>query len=335
MGRLGILKAKEPPVGFHNGLSCQLSDSFGLRTELLEDWLIRIAVIPDEGFAVDRTWMIAPGGDVPWEGRARLSAKEFSCPAVQPTETGFTTDCWAFAFEGNPLQLSLFLRDRDQWHRVLDDRQGHAWRWSEKSRRLTHYQTMRESEAHYGLGDKTGSLDRTGRRLRCLQSDALGYDAERSDPLYKHAPFVIASTAEASVGLFYDTMAETTFDFAAEHSNYFPRYRHVEMQEKGAVLYAIAGLRVADVVQRLHALTGKPAFPPRWSLGFAFTSMHHADAPDAQSVITDFAQEARNGSCRSAQFISVRDTLRGRTVCAMCSTGTQTAFLIAVVFLPI
>ena len=29
----------------------------------------------------------------------------------------------------------------------------------------------------------------------CLQTDALGYDAETQDPLYKHAPFVIADGA--------------------------------------------------------------------------------------------------------------------------------------------
>ena len=290
---MGILSTIATPVSLPNGLGCGLCDGFQLRVEVLEEWLVRIAVVPVDGFAVDRTWMIAPRNDAPLEGRDRLSVQGFANPEIEKRDNGFTSEEWRFTLEGAPLRLSLARRDGDKWHPVFEDRPGSAWRWSESGQRLTHYQALREGETHYGLGDKTGPLDRTGRRLRCLQSDALGYDAERSDPLYKHVPFVIASTPEASIGLLYDTMAETTFDLGAEHSNYFPRFRHVEMQELGAVLYVISGPRVADVVPRLHALTGRPAFPPRWSLGFAFTSMHHADADNAQQVVTDFAREAR------------------------------------------
>ncbi len=291
---MGILKAIGPAESIRNGLQCALSDGFRLEADLLEDWLVRLAIVPDDGFDVAHTWMIAPDGDVPWEGRDRLSLEGFACPAKTTQNQGFTGGRWMFLFEPDPLRIKLSLKtENGGWHSVLEDRPGSAWRWSQNGQRLTHYQALRENEAHYGLGDKTGPLDRTGRRLRCLQSDALGYDAELSDPLYKHAPFVIASTGEASVGLLYDTLAETIFDLGAEHSNYFPHFRHVEMQERGAVLYVIAGPRLADVVERLHALTGKPAFPPRWSLGFAFTSMHHADHPRAQNVIANFAHEAR------------------------------------------
>ncbi|MGI9355947.1 MAG: hypothetical protein ACR2PF_12405, partial [Rhizobiaceae bacterium] len=274
---MGILKSTTAFEHLPHGLTCGLSDGFTLRAETLEEWLVRIAIVPDGGFAVDRTWMVDPRDDACWEGHDRLTIDGFSCPLVEAHESGFAIGDWLFAMERDPLSLSLMRRVDGDWQPIFSDRPGHAWRWSQSGHRLAHYQALREHEAHYALGDKTGPLDRTGRRLRCLQSDALGYDAEQSDPLYKHAPFVIASTPQSSVGLLYDTMAETTFDLGAEHSNYFPRYRHVEMQERGAVLYVIAGPRLADVVPRLHALTGRPAFLPRWSLGFAFTSMHHAD----------------------------------------------------------
>ena len=41
-------------------------------------------------------------------------------------------------------------------------------------------------DQHFGLGDKSGPLDRSGRRFRMRQMDALGYNAETGDPLYKH-----------------------------------------------------------------------------------------------------------------------------------------------------
>ena len=49
---------------------------------------------------------------------------------------------------------------------------------AEKGTRLRHYQRRDPADMHFALGDKTGPLDRTGRRFRMLQLDALGYDAE-------------------------------------------------------------------------------------------------------------------------------------------------------------
>jgi len=290
---MGMLHVLSGPRITKTGIGCELSEGFGLHVDLLEHWLLRIAIVPTDGLCVDRTWMIAPDGEVPWEGRDRLSVDGFSCPAFKADEERVWGDRLAVKVEHDPLRLTVLERRGERWDVLLEDRPGGAYQWFERRGCFKHFQTLGETVAHYGLADKTGPLDRTGRRLRCLQSDALGYDAECSDPLYKHGPFMIVSNRHASAGLFYDSLAEMTFDLGAEHSNYFPRFRHVDMQEKGMVFYVLAGPKVADVVPRLHKLTGPVAFPPRWSLGFAFTTMHHADAPDAQQVISDFALEAR------------------------------------------
>jgi alpha-glucosidase len=277
------------------GLSAPLSGGFTLRIEALSETLLRIAVVPEEGLAVDRTWMIAPAGAVRGRGRPRLSAEGFEpqAAALEGETVRFGQD-WEIVVQASPLALTVRRRVDGVWTTVLADRPTGAYQWFAKRNVFRHFQSRSLDDRHYGLGDKTGPLDHTGRRLRVLQTDALGYNAETADPLYKHAPFVIAENAagEAS-GLLYDTLAEIDFDLGAEHSNYHPHYRHVDVHEKGMVLYVIAGPKVRDVVPRLMALTGRPAFPPRWSMGFAFTTMHHADAPNAQEVITAFAERCR------------------------------------------
>ena len=196
--------------------------------------------------------------------------------------------------ETAPLRLAVERREGGTWRTVLKDRERSAYYWLEKRGAFRHYQTRPQTDRHYGLGDKTGPLDRTGRRFRCLQIDSMGYDAELSDPLYKHAPFVMVEAEDGTAtGLLYDTLSETAVDLGAEHSNYYDPYRHVDILEKGLVLYVIAGPRLADIVPRLATLTGKPHLPPRWSMGFAFTTMHHADSPNAQEVMTDFAERCR------------------------------------------
>ncbi|MEL6784548.1 MAG: TIM-barrel domain-containing protein [Pseudomonadota bacterium] len=279
------------------GLTGRLSEGFVLSVHALGAGTLRVAVVPAGGLALDRTWMVAPGAtaddDGPLEGRDRLSLAGFDTETFAATEGGFESDHWRVVVENSPFRLTAWHKRGGAWHKAFEDRPHGAWQWFEKRGVLKHFQLLAPGAAHYGLGDKTGPLDRTGRRLRCLQSDALGYDAERSDPLYKHAPWLMVDGAEGTTGLLYDTMGEITFDVGAEHSNYFPRFRHVEVEEQGAVFYALGGQRVQDVVPALHWLTGKPAFLPRWAMGFAFTTMHHADHSQAQLVITDFAREAR------------------------------------------
>jgi alpha-glucosidase len=289
-----FLTASGPLIADGSAATLPLTGGFSLRINVLEPWLIRVAVAPEEGFTVDRTWMIAPGGDVPWAGRDRLSSDGFAGVDWAVEDGTITAGDLRIQIQRAPLALTFFRHTPEGWRAFLADRPSGAYQWFARRSIFRHFQARALADGHYGLGDKTGPLDHTGRRLRCLQTDALGYDAETADPLYKHAPFLIVDGDDAgATGLLYDTLSEIAFDLGAEHSNYHPHYRHVDAAEKGLVYYVIAGPRLRDVVPRLMALTGRPHLPPRWSMGFAFTTMHHADAPNAQEVITGFAERCR------------------------------------------
>lgn len=285
------------------GLRAKLSNGFRLQIDFTESWLARIAIIPDEGFTNDRTWMVAPhtnkNGDAPIEGRDRLSLEGFTLPTLTQTSVTqndaiFETQNLRISIEQDPLRISTFQKTENGWQKILQDRENGAYQWLSSRQSFRHFQTKNNNERHYGLGDKTGPLDRTFKRVKCLQTDTMGYNAEKSDPLYKHAPFLIVSQPNApTCGLLYDTFSEISFDLGAEHSNYFLPFRHVDTQEKGLVYWVIAGPKIKDVVPNLYKLTGMPAMPPRWSMGFAFTGMEHTDAEDAQNIILDFANTMR------------------------------------------
>ncbi|MGL5137444.1 MAG: TIM-barrel domain-containing protein, partial [Beijerinckiaceae bacterium] len=179
------------------------------------------------------------------------------------------------------------------WQPWIADRETGGFALVEHGRRVRHFQKRPESDMHFGLGDKSGPLDRTGRRFRVLQLDALGYDAEIGDPLYKHVPYMAVRSGGVVGGMFYDSLAPMTFDLGCERSNYHGIYRYVETEEPGLDLWLIAGPDLAAVTRRFTMLTGRPALPPRWSFGFAFTSMHHADDANGQQVIQNFAEHCR------------------------------------------
>lgn len=281
-----------------NGVIANLSDEWTLRILSMGEDLLRIVVEPGTGLPVNKSWMIAPEGDVPWEGRSRDDFFGFNPSDVTLSQNGDVSQIVAGKFrvtvQSNPFRIAVEQKCDGGWKPWISDRETGGFALTERGQRIRHFQKRESTDRHFGLGDKTGPLDRTGRRYRVLQLDALGYDAEIGDPLYKHVPYLAVQNGAVTGGLFYDSLAPLTFDLGCERSNYHGIYRYVEIEERGMDLWLIAGPDLAGVTRRFTLLTGRPAMLPRWSFGFAFTTMHHADDKNAQAVIENFAERCRS-----------------------------------------
>ncbi len=186
----------------------------------------------------------------------------------------------------------------------LQDRPTQAYLASRKTGAISHFIARDKADRHYGLGDKTGRLDKTGRRFRIDAVDPCGYDAETSDPLYKMIPFYIVDGPAGTHGLFYDNLATGSVDFGATLDNYHGLFRSYQADDGDLDFYVFAGPKVADVTRRFSWLTGGQAFPPLWSLGFGMTSMAIADAADADNQISAFLAKCHEHDipCRSFHF---------------------------------
>ena len=268
-----------------------LDDGCEMQVRFLGETLARVSLRPAGGWREPRTWAVAPQGQAPWEGRERESLSGFNLPATGADENRFGTSQLSVTLATGPLGLS--------WHAfgaatpVLQDRATTAYLRQGRGGLVRHYQARDRADRYYGLGDKTGPLDLHGRRLRTAGLDALGYDPERGDPLYKHWPFLIKRAGNGQwVGLYYDTLAACTFDLGCEHDNYHDFYRYVEIDDGDLDYYVIAGRSPAEVIAQFVQLIGGTQLPPRWSAGFAQTAMGLADAPDAQVQLGKFLDEA-------------------------------------------
>jgi alpha-glucosidase len=144
-------------------------------------------------------------------------------------------------------------------------------------------------ERFYGLGDRSGDCDRAGRSFRLTNLDAMGYDAQSSDPLYKSIPYLLVADAEGHChGVFYDTCRRCSFDFGRELDNYHGAYRHMVADAGDLDLWMIAGPDPRAVTRRFTWLTGRPALMPRWTLGYSGSTMSYTDAPDAAAQMAGF-----------------------------------------------
>ncbi len=272
--------------------SARFDDGGELTVRFVSDTMARITLRPAGGWREPRTWAIAPlpGPDVPWDGRDRDDLSGFRLPATWAANDRFGTDQLAVSLRTGPPRL--------QWHAfgaktpVVADRETGAYLRQWRGGLVRHYLAREADERYYGLGDKTGPLDLRGRRLRTAALDALGYDPEHGDPLYKHWPFVLGRSANGQwSGIYYDTLATCTFDLGCEHDNYHGFYRYVEIDDGDLDYYLMVGRTPGEVVSQFARLIGGTHLPPRWTLGFAQTAMGLADAPDAQARLAGFIDE--------------------------------------------
>jgi alpha-glucosidase len=276
-----------------------LDGGWRMRVTLVAPGIGRALLLPPEGLREPRTWSVIDGqARDPWQGADR-SALFADAPAATLTRDGdsitLTDDLLRVHIALNPPGLTWEQWQGSGWQTCCTDRPTFGYGSAARSGLTGHWQRRDEHDQYFGLGDKTGPLNKAGRRFRTRQLDALGYNGENSDPLYKHWPFFIGRRADsgACYGVFYDTLAECTFDFGQEFDNYHGFYRATEIADGDLDCYVLAGPDVAGAVTRFVKLIGGTAMPPRWSLGYANTAMALADVPDAQNRIAEFLATAK------------------------------------------
>ena len=286
------------------------------RVFVLEEDIIRVLFSEGEQLQLKNTWLVTPGmDDIPLEGRDRLDLGLFTCPSYETREESgfyiFETKKMQVKINLDGFKISWFYKENPNSEPVhlMSDRITQAYNFEGSlGEGIFHYKQRNDSESYYGLGEKAGNTDRYGKRYRMLNVDPMGYDAETTDPLYKHIPFYITRNkkTELSFGIFYDNMSKGIFDMGNELDNYHEHYRYFQSDVGDLDYYVIAGPEVKDVVKKYSWLTGKTIFPPKWSLGYSGSTMTYTDEPNSQERLNEFLElcESHDIICDSFQLSS-------------------------------
>lgn len=269
------------------------------RLDFISESCVRVAMYK-ENCNILPTFSVCPDNNLTLSGRSRLSLDGFGLyePECKVTETGESFSL-ADGVEIN-LELHNFVLSYCVGGKMLfSDRKPLAYNiGGEFGRESYHYITREKDEKIYGLGDKGGNLDKSGRGFRIECSDAMGYDAKESDPLYKHLPFYICENSAGTYGIFYDTSDSSYADFGKEINNYYPTYKHFRTEDDCLVYYVFFGSTLS-VLRQFCSLCGKQSLPPRWSFDYCGSTMAYTDAPDSENQMNSFLHKLReiNLSC--------------------------------------
>ena len=163
-----------PPVKIHNiymrffhnwksikqtktGFTLNLEENWSFHAQVLEPWLIRVALEPLQGFEPQRSWMVNPGESFP--GKAE-NAKTFQCSRVLNSDRKERCSWTDFrkcpnASDLDPLRVELDLRNGNELQTMSCVTDAAAWGFNHS--KDTTYQDQ-ERDQHFGLGDKSGPL---------------------------------------------------------------------------------------------------------------------------------------------------------------------------------
>ena len=128
----------------------------------------------------------------------------------------------------------------------------------------------------YGLGEKSGRLDRRGQLIRSYNRDALGLNAEWS---YKNAPF---AWSPEGWGVFVHTPAPVTHGVG--FGPWSQRAYVLDIEDPELDVFIFSGISGADQLAQYTSLTGRAPVPPEWSLGVILSKAYYKDSEEILSV---------------------------------------------------
>lgn len=173
-----------------------------------------------------------------------------------------------------------FLNKFDLETAELMEKEGHVSGGAEGNHAVQVLKAMDGEEAFYGLGDKTGFLNKRGYEYMCWNTDNPDPQVDCFKALYKSIPFFITLKKDAVYGLFFDNTFRSFFDMAKESEEYF----WFGADQGNLDYYFIGGETMKEVLQGYTYLTGTAPLPQLWTLGYHQSRWGYKNEKDVRRI---------------------------------------------------
>lgn len=160
---------------------------------------------------------------------------------------------------------------------------------------ISHYTRYDRTALYVGLGEKAAPMNLSGRRFEISATDAFGYDAHRTDPLYKHLPLLICAGPAGCIASFSTSHSRGSYSVGSEMDGMWGRYNVYRQDYGGLEEYLLVGRTLADVVRAYADIAGYPLLVPRWAFGYISGGMKYSmlDDPPAHEALLEVARKLR------------------------------------------
>ena len=239
-------------------------------------WLMRVTALADDILRVRAVMATDLPEDASWAVPEEMRGRSVNVNVKNDDDVvSFQTASLSVRVERSPLRL------------IVSDLAGHVISADAPTRAVTatgNGFTLRKvlprTEHFFGLGDKTGPLDRRGQAFTLWNTDAYHFQ-ESTDPIYKSIPFFIAAGGPGgSYGILLDNTWRSWFDFGKQD----PQTLTFGAAAGPIDYYLIYGPSVHHIVERYTDLTGKPPLTPVWALGFQQSRYSYMSAAEVHRI---------------------------------------------------
>lgn len=193
-----------------------------------------------------------------------------------------------YDLQGNVL-CEDYLGERDPFFRRgngsnIAEKEGHKVSKIENKLKIEVLKKLEGNEYIYGLGDKTGHLNKKGYHYKMWNTDDPSPHVESYEAMYKAIPFFVILKEEKSYGIFFDNHFKTHFDMGKENSQYY----YFGADDGNLDYYFIYGPSIAQVIKGYTYLTGKTPLPQLWTLGYQQCRWSYAPESRVMELAEDF-----------------------------------------------
>ena len=162
------------------------TDNADVKVCFVTDEIVRVRASFDHELAEESYILMTTA----WEDRMddlfkgeRTRVEPFAAEVTEDDKTiTFATGKVTLVVEKDPINFKLLSADGSELYSTLP---GNPF-VKDSNNRVVAYSRMKEDDCFYGFGEKTGELDKNKTFQRERATDAMGYDAEKMDTLYKH-----------------------------------------------------------------------------------------------------------------------------------------------------
>lgn len=252
-----------------------------LRVEVIDEAIVRLKI--SRGGSFDEAPTYAVCADL--SGPAPAFSVEEDAGAVR-----VRTARLVLSIGRSPFRIDAHRADGSVIFETACDLDGRPWAYASLNDAFVIRRRCSREDAFFGLGEKTGRLNRKGRDFTLWNTDVLSptasgeFTAGRAsddprgdrtstefDPYYVNIPFFyhLAHATSAAAGFFIDNSYRAHVDFtpATAYAAHFLGGQYTE--------YIFAGPQMAAILTGYTWLTGRMLAPPLWALGYHQCRWHH------------------------------------------------------------
>lgn len=145
---------------------------------------------------------------------------------------------------------------------------------------------LQGDEKFYGLGDKTGFLNKRDYEYEMWNTDNPMPQVDNFKVLYKTFPFFITLKRCGVFGIFFDNTFRTFFDMGKEKTDYY----FFGADNGNLDYYFIGGNDMLEVLKNHTYLTGTAPVPQLWTLGYHQSRWGYESAEEVMGIAKKYRE---------------------------------------------